>query len=71
LNLEGAHRAWTELKARGIDATPLLFVHDFTMFEVREDQVTEADEIIVRCLTDFDLPVKLTVEGGVMNVWEK
>jgi DNA polymerase I-like protein with 3'-5' exonuclease and polymerase domains len=76
LNLEGAHRAWTELQAKGIDATPLLFVHDFTMFEVRNDQVQEANEIIVRCLTDFDLPtehgpIKLTVEGGIMNRWEK
>jgi len=76
LNLEGAHRAWTELKEKGIDATPLLFVHDFTMFEVENSRVEEANEIIIRNLTTFQLntehgPINLTVEGGVMSRWEK
>jgi DNA polymerase I-like protein with 3'-5' exonuclease and polymerase domains len=71
LNLEGAHRAWLELKAKGIDAHPLLFVHDFTMFEVEESRVDEANEVITRNLTDFNLPIKLTVEGGVTDRWEK
>lgn len=76
LNLEGAYRAWNEMQGKDIDATPLLFVHDFTLFEVRSDQVEVANEIITRCLTDFDLPtnhgpIKLTVEGGISSRWEK
>lgn len=76
LNLEGALRAWNELKLKGIDATPLLFVHDFVMFEVEDNRVDEADEIIVRNLTDFNLktehgPIKLTVDGGITERWTK
>lgn len=71
LNLEGAYRAWTEMKTAGLDATPLLFIHDMFLMEVREDQVEEADEILVRNLTTFDLPIKLTVEGGITSKWEK
>lgn len=76
LNLEGAERAWNECKQKGIDATPLLFVHDFTLFEVREDQVPEANEIIVLNLINFPLnnehgPIALTVEGGVSDHWSK
>lgn len=71
LNLEGANRAWKEMQAAGIDGTPLLFVHDAVLFEVKEEQVEQANEIIVRCLTDFELPIKLTVEGGVSSTWSK
>lgn len=76
LLLEGAHRAHQEFMKRGIDAHPLLFVHDFVNFEVKDEHVAEANEILVRCLTDFDLttplgPIKLEVEGGVSKRWEK
>jgi DNA polymerase I-like protein with 3'-5' exonuclease and polymerase domains len=71
LNLEGAHRAWQALQAEGIDAHPLLFVHDAVLFEVREDQVEEADQVIVDKLTNFNLPIKLTVEGGISDNWSK
>jgi DNA polymerase-1 len=76
LLLEGAHRALTEMRAKGIDAHPVLFVHDFVGFEVADAHVAEADAIIRRCLTDFDLPtqygpIRLEVEGGVSKRWEK
>lgn len=71
LNLEGAYRAWNEMKKRGIDGTPLLFVHDMVLFEVKDEQIEAADEIITRNLTNFDLPIKLTVEGGTSATWEK
>lgn len=76
LLLEGAFRASKQFTEAGIDAHPLLFVHDFVAFEVREDQVQTADEILVNALTDFDLVnsngrIKLEVDGGIMDRWEK
>lgn len=76
LNLHGAHLAYQEFKSLGLDATPLLFVHDFVCFEVKDEHVAEADAILQRCLTGFDLqtkhgPITLTIEGGVMSEWSK
>lgn len=75
LNLEGAYRAWKAFQKASIDATPILFVHDFVGFEIREDQVSEADAILQRELVGFDLTtkhgqIKLEIEGGVSDRWE-
>ena len=76
LNLHGAYKAHCEFKAAGIEAYPVLFVHDFVAFEVKDEHVAEADAILQRCLTDFSLetrlgPIKLEVDGGVSERWEK
>lgn len=76
LNLHGAYLASEEFKRASLDTKPLLFVHDFVAFEVLEQDVERADEILVRNLTAFDLetrngPIKLEVEGGTMSRWEK
>lgn len=76
LNLEGARRANEEFKRRSIEAHPILFVHDFVCFEVKKEHAVEADEILTRCLTSFELttsngPIKLTIEGGITERWEK
>jgi hypothetical protein len=41
------------------------------LMEVKEGHVKEVDEILIRNLTNFDLPIKLTVEGGTSATWEK
>jgi DNA polymerase I-like protein with 3'-5' exonuclease and polymerase domains len=76
LVLHGSHLAWERAKAQGIEAHPVLFVHDFVGFEVRNDDVERFNPIIRDALTNFDLPtqwgpIKLEVEGGSMSRWEK
>jgi len=74
LLIEGAFRASQEFRKRQIDGTPVLFVHDFLGVEVDDEQAQEADEIIRRSLTDFNLscslgPIPLEVEGGTTKFW--
>jgi DNA polymerase I-like protein with 3'-5' exonuclease and polymerase domains len=76
LVLHGSHLAWQAALASGLDAHPVLFVHDFVGFEVRNEHVAAFDPILRESLTNFDLPtqwgpIKLEVEGGVMTRWEK
>jgi len=75
LLLEGSLRALTEMRVKGLDAHPLLFVHDYVGFEVSDADVEVANEIIKSCLTSFHLEnslgiTPLEVEGGVSKVWE-
>jgi DNA polymerase-1 len=74
--LHAAHSALRQLASEGIEAHPLLFVHDFVCFEVEESKVETADTIIKNALIDFDLKnslgsIELEVEGGVMSQWDK
>ncbi len=76
LLLEGALRADAALKAAGIQAHPLLFVHDYLGMEVEEGRAEEAAKIIERELTNFELVnahgrIALEVEGGITDRWEK
>jgi DNA polymerase I-like protein with 3'-5' exonuclease and polymerase domains len=76
LNLHCAWLAWQAMLAKGIDATPVLFVHDYVGFEVADRDVPEANRIIKEQLTQFQLPtqhgtIRLEVEGGVSKCWEK
>jgi DNA polymerase I-like protein with 3'-5' exonuclease and polymerase domains len=76
LLLEGAHRADKKFQELGIDAHPLLFVHDYVCFEVADEHVPEADAILQKSLTDFELKTRhgrvlLEVDGGVSARWEK
>jgi DNA polymerase I-like protein with 3'-5' exonuclease and polymerase domains len=76
LLLDGALRAENAMLEAGIEARPVAFVHDFVMFEVPEKRADEASEIIKHKLTDYQLStrhgrIELSVEGGVMDKWEK
>lgn len=76
LLLDGSHKAEAEYIAKGIDASPVLWVHDEALVEVADSDVEEADEILTRCLTNYDLatpfgPVPLRVEGKISDRWEK
>lgn len=75
LLLDGALNAEMAMKEAGIEAYPLLFVHDYVCFEVRADQVEKADEIIRHKLTDYKLTtahgrINLEVDGGISDVWD-
>ena len=75
LLLESGLRASSEFKRLALDAQPILFVHDSITIIVRDDQITQADEILKRCLTDYSLntkygPIKIEVEGGVSKIWK-
>lgn len=75
-NLDVGYRAWQRARELGIDATPLLFVHDFNNFEVKEEQAEVFAKLYTEVATDYRLktshgPLPLEVEGGIMDCWEK
>jgi len=62
--------AVTSLKKAGLDCHFLLQVHDELLFEVRVDQMMEAEKIIVDCMshtTKLDVP--LDVDGKILQNW--
>ena len=74
--LHSAERATQAFKQAKISAYPLLFVHDYVAFEVEETRVIEADEMLKKALTDYELvnshgPIHLEVDGGISDRWEK
>lgn len=72
LLLHSANRASAEMREMGIEAHPILFVHDFVCFEVEEARAEEASEILYRSLTDYNLDgIPLTVDGGITTEWSK
>jgi DNA polymerase I-like protein with 3'-5' exonuclease and polymerase domains len=76
LNLEGAYRALNRMRGAGLNARLVLLVHDFTMFEVADEDLEKAQEIIKSSLITFSLsndlgPIKLTLDGGISKVWNK
>jgi DNA polymerase I-like protein with 3'-5' exonuclease and polymerase domains len=76
LNLEAARRTQEEYDTKGIDAHVVGFVHDFVMVEAHDNVRDQAEKILVKHMTGFDLqcelgPIGLTVEGGQMKRWEK
>ncbi len=76
LVLESAHRAQAEFEKQGLDAHVLLLVHDEIVVEAREDQAAQAETILVRAMTDYDLPtplgpIHLKVEGKESKSWQK
>lgn len=75
LNMQGSYNALQACREAGLDVHLVNTVHDFTCFEVKNEHVEMANEIIKRELTKFDLrtqhgPIPLEVEGGVSQVWE-
>lgn len=72
LNLEGCRRAWI----KNPRAKPLLIVHDFILQEADADHAKESAKILTECMTGFKLEsvngiIKLKVEGGVSDSWDK
>ncbi len=73
--LHSAHRAMGEFLPAGIEAHPLLFVHDYAGFEVEESRAADAAKIIADSMTDYTLMtahgrINLEVEGGISDAWE-
>ena len=76
LNIQAGYLASQEWKKDGLDCKILLFVHDFILAEVKEDQAEQADKILVDKMTGFVLKnsigrIELKVDGGISNVWSK
>jgi DNA polymerase I-like protein with 3'-5' exonuclease and polymerase domains len=76
LNLEAALRTQKEYDANKMDAHVIGFVHDFVLVEAADNIKDEAEKILVKHMTSFNLecdlgPIKLEVEGGQMKRWEK
>lgn len=76
LCLEAARRAKATFATRDIKGKLNLFVHDFIMAEVDEQQADEAAQILIDSMTNFKLKngnveIKLEVDGGISSVWSK
>lgn len=72
LILEAAHRAQSQYDKLGLDAHCLLFVHDAVVVEASEEHTSQAEEILVKAMTDFpSLDIPFEAEGGVSKLWEK
>jgi len=76
INLDRMHSALGALRAKGIEAYPILTVHDYAGIEVVGDDVCVrlADAVISKELTNMSLPttnscITLEVDGGVSDVW--
>lgn len=58
------------LKEAGLDAHFLLQVHDELLFEVREDQMIEAERIIKQCMEHtVKLCIPLDIDGKIVRNW--
>lgn len=76
LNLLACERFYQEMKANKLDAYPLLVIHDCIMVESRDYDAELCSEHLQYHMTNFKLesingPIKLKVEGGVSDAWEK
>jgi DNA polymerase I-like protein with 3'-5' exonuclease and polymerase domains len=76
LLLLAALRAVGEFKKQGLDAHPLLFIHDCLMVEVKEANAPAADKIIRDSMLNFKLEnslgkLPLTIDGGIADKWLK
>jgi DNA polymerase I-like protein with 3'-5' exonuclease and polymerase domains len=75
LCLEWSRRFLEAARAKGLDVTPILFVHDYLGFEVAGEHATEAEQLLLEELKKFTLntkhgPIHLEAEGGISAVWE-
>lgn len=76
LLLYSTYNAQQELRAKGIEAHPLLWVHDETVWETPEDRAREVEEIVERHLTCHKLStqfglIPLKCEGKTERFWAK
>lgn len=62
-----------EVKARGLDATPVLNVHDEGQFEVREDQAEEfaklCEDMMPLAGEHFNFKIPITGESKIGDTW--
>jgi DNA polymerase I-like protein with 3'-5' exonuclease and polymerase domains len=76
LNLRACEKASKKWKEMGLDAYPLLVIHDCIIAEVREAHSQVASDILVNAMTGFKLEsenglIPLRVEGSISLAWEK
>lgn len=74
LNLYACEKFWKATEHLG--TKPLLLVHDFILAEVTDYWAKVANDELVKAMTNFKLesihgPIKLSVEGGIADGWEK
>lgn len=72
LNLRACEKAWKE----NGKAHPLIVIHDCIIQEVPEEFAEESSKILTEAMTGFKLEsingiIKLRVEGGISDIWEK
>lgn len=76
LNIRACEKAESEWIKQGLDAAPLLLVHDFILAEYSEQDAEKADKILVDAMTNFKLTndhgtIQLRVDGGIGHEWKK
>lgn len=76
LVLQSARKAQEEYDRLGLDAHVVMLIHDEIVVDSAAECALQAEAILDRCMTDYDLttslgPVKLKVEGGVHDCWAK
>lgn len=76
LNIRACEKAVEKWKKRGINCDPLLLIHDCIIAEADKQDAANAAELLKKCMTGFTLEcehgiIKLEVEGGVSEKWEK
>lgn len=74
LNLRACEIAWKKWDKS--KAYPLLVIHDCIIAEAEAGYAEEAEQILIEAMTGFKLesdngPIKLRVEGGISDNWEK
>lgn len=64
---------WDEIQRRGLDATPVLNIHDEAQFEVREDQAEELAKICEECMPKagayFKFRIPIEGEAKIGDNW--
>lgn len=76
LNLRACEKAKEAWAKAGLNARPLLVIHDCIVAEAKIADCIKAEQILVDSMTDFKLEsengiIKLQVEGGISDKWEK
>lgn len=76
LNLEAYRRADSRWQEAGLDARGVFLIHDCILAEARADEAEEAASILRESMTGFNLQcglgnLKLGVDGGISDKWEK
>lgn len=71
-----AERAQNEYEKLGLDAHVVLLVHDEIAADSAPEVAVQADEILDRVMTDYDLTndlgkIELKTEGKIADRWEK
>ena len=76
LNLMAYYKADKQWEELGLDAKGIFLIHDCVLAESKAEQSEEAARILREAMTGFNLEcplgkLRLGVDGGVSDVWEK